>query len=93
MEHAGPGLARIMGELLRAAPSSDAPLLAWPTICGTGVAGRTRAVQFAAGVLRVEVPDVRWRLELAELEPQYLREFELCLGKDKVRRVDFVVAR
>ena len=93
MEHAGPELARIMGGLLRSAPSGDAPLLAWPVICGTAVAGRTRALQFAAGVLRVEVPDARWRLQLAELEPQYLREFALWLGKDKVRRVDFVVAR
>jgi hypothetical protein len=92
MEQAGQGLARIMEELLRVAPAGEAPLLAWPAICGAAVAGRTRALQFTGGVLRVQVPDNGWRLQLAQLEPQYLRGFELWLGKGKVRKVDFVVA-
>jgi hypothetical protein len=93
MEQAGRGLGRIMEELLRAAPAGEAPLLAWPAICGAAVAGRTRALHFNSGVLRVQVPDNGWRLQLAQLEPQYLREFELWLGKDKVRKLDFLVAK
>ncbi len=71
MEHAATELTKIMGELVRHAPAEEAPLLAWPVVCGTVVAGRTRALSFRAGVLRVEVPDATWRTQLSELEPQY----------------------
>jgi len=93
MEHAGAGLALIMRSLLRAAPSADAPLLGWPVICGPAVAGKTRALRFAAGVLCVEVPDTGWQVELSALERHYVNEFNLWLGADKVRQIEFVTRR
>jgi hypothetical protein len=90
MIHAGAGLAPIMRSLLRAAPSADAPLFAWPAICGPAVAERTRALRYAAGVLRVEVPDAGWQVELSALEHHYVNEFRLWLGEDTVRHIEFL---
>ena len=92
MEQARSGLVKIMGELLGRAPAEEAPVLAWPAVCGQAVANRTRALDFNAGRLRVEVPDVAWRTQLAELELRYRKEFELVLGPGKVRKIDFVPA-
>jgi hypothetical protein len=50
-------------------------------------------VEFAGGVLAVEVPDSSWQNELAELKPQYLRELERLLGAPAVKRIEFVVGR
>ncbi len=91
MEHAATELTKIMGELVRQAPPEEAPLLAWPVVCGGMVAGRTRALSFRAGVLRVEVPDATWRTQLAELEPQYRSQCARLLGRDAVERIEFVL--
>ncbi len=93
MEHAATELTKIMGELVRHAPADEAPLLAWPVVCGALVAGRTRALSFRAGVLRVEVPDATWRTQLSELEPQYRSGCAHLLGREAVTRIDFVLAR
>jgi Dna[CI] antecedent DciA-like protein len=93
MEQAGAGLAQIMGELLRNAPPSDAPIFAWPVVCGAAVASRTRPLLFTRGVLRVEVPDSGWRTQLMELERRYVRAFELLLGNRSVQRIEFILAR
>jgi hypothetical protein len=93
MEPAGAGLARIMAELLRGTPPDDAPVFAWPVICGAAVAERTKPLLFAGGVLRVAVSDQGWRGQLAELESRYLREFSRLLGPDRVRRIEFIVAQ
>jgi hypothetical protein len=90
MEQTRAGLAQIMGELLRNAPSSDAPVFAWPAVCGFGVAGRTRPLLFTGGVLRVEVPDTGWRTQLMELERRYVRAFEVLLGNGSVQRIEFI---
>lgn len=74
MKHAADGLNRIMADLLRRAPDGDAALMAWPLVCGPGVAARTRALGFSEGVLRVEVPDRAWRAQLCELVARYLAE-------------------
>ena len=91
MEPAGTGLAQIVAELLRGTPPADAPVFAWPVICGPSVAARTRALLFAGGLLRVGVPDQAWRVQLAELESRYVSEFNQLLGADRVQRVEFVV--
>jgi hypothetical protein len=92
MEPAGAGLTAIMAGLLQAAPAGEAPLMAWPAICGQAVAARTRALRFTAGLLHVEVPDRNWQTQLAQLESGYLREFASLLGKDRVRRIEFTVS-
>lgn len=91
MQRAGTGLTKIMGEVLRRAPKHEAPLLAWPLVCGTKVAGRTRPVSFSGGVLVVEVPDKTWRAELSELAPHYVQEFAKVLGSSAVEAIEFVV--
>ena len=91
MQPAGSGLDKVVTRFLRKAPPAEAPLLAWPVACGSAVAARTRAVEFTAGVLRIEVPDAGWRRELQVLAPRYLAALNRYL-KDRVDEVEFVVA-
>ena len=72
MEQAGAGLEKIVAQSLRQARPGEAPLLAWPVVCGSAVAERTRALRFQDGVLSVEVADARWKSELQALAPRYL---------------------
>ena len=65
--------------------------MAWPVACGSAVAARTRAIEFAEGVLRVQVPDAGWRRELQALAPRYVAALNRYL-KDAVTEVEFVVA-
>jgi predicted nucleic acid-binding Zn ribbon protein len=90
MEQASIGLEKIIGESVRRAPAQDVPTLAWPMACGSAVADRTRAIDFAEGILRVEVADKGWRAELQALAPQYLAVLNRYVG-NRVRRIEFVV--
>ncbi|MFZ1008390.1 MAG: DUF721 domain-containing protein [Candidatus Sulfotelmatobacter sp.] len=92
MEQAGAGLEKIVIGSLRRVPPAEAPLLAWPLVCGSAVAGRTRAIEFAGGVLRVEVPDAGWRREMQSLAPRYLATLNRYAGQ-KVERIEFVIQR
>lgn len=66
--------------------------MAWPVVCGSAVAERTRAVSFADGVLRVAVPDTGWRSELQGLAPRYLGAINRYTT-EPVRKIEFVVMR
>jgi hypothetical protein len=90
MEHGRGDLHRIFTEALKNASADQAPLLAWPLVCGPGVANRTRPMEFIGGVLRVEVPDKEWKSQLESLSGDYLRAFG-TLVKKKVERIEFVV--
>lgn len=90
MEQAGPGLEKIVVGSLRRVPQGDAPLLAWPLVCGSMVAERTRAMDFAGAVLRVEVPDAGWKREMQGLAPRYLAVLNRYAGQ-KVERIEFVI--
>jgi hypothetical protein len=90
MEQAGAGLERIMVSSLRRVLPADAPLLAWPLVCGSAVAERTQAVVFADAVLRVEVPDAGWKREMQSLAPRYLATLNRYAGQ-KVERIEFVI--
>jgi len=92
MEHVAPGLEKIVAASLRRAGAGEAPVLAWPLACGARVAERTRAVDFADGILRVEVPDAGWRAELQALAPRYLAVINRYVAEN-VKRVEFVVAK
>jgi hypothetical protein len=89
MEQVGAGLEKIVVGSLRRSPAGEGPLLAWALACGHAVAARTRAVNFAQGILRVEVPDVGWRAELQALAPQYLAVINRYVA-ESVRRIEFV---
>lgn len=65
----------------------------WPDVVGERIAGRTRAVGFERGVLRVEVEGSAWRYELGFLEPRVLLELERKLGARVVRKLQFVQPR
>ena len=92
MEQAGSGLEKIVAQSLRQAPAAEAPLMAWPVVCGSAVAERTRALSFDDGVLRVEVAGTRWKAELQTLAPRYLATINRYTT-EMVRRIEFVLAR
>jgi hypothetical protein len=91
LEHAGPALEKIVAGGLRRVQSGQGPIVAWPLVCGTAVAQRTRALDFADGVLQVEVPDTGWRNELRILGSQYLAVMNRYVSVP-VRRIEFVVS-
>jgi hypothetical protein len=91
LERAGSDLERIVAQSLRQAPPAQAPLMAWPVVCGSAVAERTRAFQFVDGVLRVQVADNGWKSELQALAPRYLASINRYT-LEIVRRIEFVVA-
>ena len=92
VEQAGSGLEKIVVQSLRLAPRAEAPLMAWPVVCGSAVAERTRALGFSDGVLRVEVNGQRWKSELQALAPRYLAMINRYTT-EPVLRIEFVVAR
>ena len=90
LEQASAGLEKIVVESLRRVPPGEAPLLAWPLVCGSAVAERTRAVNFSGGVLRVEVGNAGWQRELQALAPRYVAMINQYV-RQNVQRIEFVV--
>lgn len=90
MQPAGPGLTNVVARSLRKAPAGQGPLLAWPLACGSSVAERTGALDFAEGILRVEVTDAGWRKELQALAPRYVAAINRYVAEN-VTRIEFVV--
>ena len=91
LEPTGSELEKIVARSLRQAPPLEAPLMAWPVICGSAVAERTQALSFTDGVLRVAVPETGWKLELQALAPRYLAAINRYTV-EAVRRIEFVLA-
>jgi hypothetical protein len=87
---ASAGLDRVIARSLRSAPAGTAPVLAWPLACGSAVAERTRALDFANEILRVEVPDRGWQIELQSLAPRYLAAVNRYVAEN-VARIEFIV--
>jgi hypothetical protein len=90
LEQAGAGLEKIVMGSMRRVPQGEAPVLAWPLVCGSVVAERTRVLEFTDGVLHVEVPDAGWKRELQGLAPRYIAQLNRYAGQ-KVVRVEFVI--
>lgn len=90
VQQAGAGLEKLVLSSLRRVPQAEAPLLAWPLVCGSVVARRTRATAFAAAVLRVEVPDSGWQREMQNLAPRYLAMLNRYTGQ-RVERIEFAI--
>lgn len=91
MEQAGAGLEKIVADSLRRMPVAEATLTAWPLVCGSAVAERTRALDFAGGVLRVEVSDAGWKRELQALAPRYVATINRYTS-ESVQKIEFVIA-
>jgi predicted nucleic acid-binding Zn ribbon protein len=92
MAPASAALERVIARSLRQSPTGTSPLLAWPLVCGHGVALRTRPVSFADGILQVEVADMGWRNELRDLAAQYLAMINRY-SVERVQRIEFVIAK
>ena len=92
MQPAAAGLERIIAQSLRQAPATDRPLLAWPVVCGSAVAERTRALTFSDGILQIAVADQGWKTELLSLAPRYVAMLNRY-APATVERIEFVVAR
>lgn len=92
MERAGSDLEKIVARSLRQVPPAQAPLMAWPVVCGSAVAERTRALSFIDGVLRVAVSDAGWKSGLQSLEPRYLASINRYTA-EAVRKIEFIVTR
>jgi len=92
LEQAGSGLDKLLAQSLRLAAPDEAPLLAWPLVCGSAVAERTRAFSFQSGVLRVEVADAGWKSELQGLAHRYVATINRYTT-EAVYRIEFVVAQ
>ena len=90
MAQAGATAEAVIARSLRRVPAGTSPLLAWPLVCGHGVAVRTNAVSFAQGILQVQVPDAGWRAELRALAPQYLAVINRYAA-ERVQRIEFVL--
>jgi Dna[CI] antecedent, DciA len=71
-------------------PIAEACLTAWPLVCGSAVAERTRALDFAGGILRVEVADYGWKRELQNLAPRYVAAINRYTT-ESVQRIEFVI--
>lgn len=90
MQQAGSGLEKIVLGSLRRVPQDQAPLLAWPLVCGSVVAERTQAVEFSSAVLRVEVPDAGWKREMQNLASRYLATLNRYASQ-KIEKIEFVI--
>jgi hypothetical protein len=90
LEQVGAGLEKLVLNSLRHVPQGEAPVLAWPLVCGSKVAERTRALGFSGTTLRVEVPNAGWKREVQSLAPRYLATLNRYAGQ-KVERIEFVI--
>ena len=90
MEPIRSDLRNIVNEILRAQPPEEAVVLAWPLVCGSEVAARSRAVSFADGKLTVEVQDANWRSQLISFAPRYVAVFAEVMGP-LVKQVQFQI--
>jgi hypothetical protein len=90
LNRASTALETVIAKALHRAPASESAMLAWPVACGSAVADRTRAFNFSAGVLQVEVVDAGWRRELINLAPRYLAVINKY-SATPVTRIEFVV--
>jgi predicted nucleic acid-binding Zn ribbon protein len=90
MEQARGTLKKLVMAAVRRVPAEEAPAVAWPFACGTAVASKTEVLDFKDGVLRVGVPDTRWRSQLKDMSRQYVSMLNEYSGQ-RVTRIEFVV--
>jgi len=63
---------------------------AWPHAVGAELARRTRVLGVDGGVLRVQIPDARWRKVLHRLQPTILGRIARVVGEVAPRRIGFI---
>ena len=90
MQQARVTLQKLFADRICSQAGDDAPLLAWPIVCGAAVAEKTRALSFTDGVLVVAVPDAAWRNQLQGMSEQYVTRVAQ-LARKPVKSISFVV--
>ncbi|HEV2718029.1 MAG TPA: DciA family protein [Terriglobales bacterium] len=65
--------------------------MAWPLASGHAVSKRTRALDFAKGILPGGSSGAGWRAELQSLAPQYVAVINRYAG-ESVSRIEFVIS-
>jgi hypothetical protein len=82
--------ARVIAKLRQSGVSRDELVrAAWPVAVGLRLANRTRAVEFYASTLVVEVNDDVWRSNLGSLRDQITNNLARVLGDRIVVHLDF----
>jgi predicted nucleic acid-binding Zn ribbon protein len=89
MQHARGTLSKIYANAAQHFAGEQAPLVAWPLVCGAKIAQRTAALSCINGELAVRVPDKLWRTQLDCLSNQYLAAINQ-VSRHKVKRIRFV---
>lgn len=63
----------------------------WPQVVGPGVARRTELISVDHDMLRVRVPDARWRETLHRMEPTLLDRLSELGGRCAPRKLGFMI--
>ncbi len=89
MHHAKATLSKIYGTAAQKVAGEQAPVLAWPLVCGSKVAQRTAALACVNGELAVRVPDKIWRNELQCFQDRYVAALNQ-VSRHQVKSIRFV---
>jgi Dna[CI] antecedent, DciA len=89
MHHAKATLSKIYGTAVQKFAGEQAPVLAWPLVCGSKVAQRTAALACVNGELAVRVPDKIWRNELQCFQDRYVAALNQ-VSRHQVKSIRFV---
>ncbi|HEX6466221.1 MAG TPA: DciA family protein [Terriglobales bacterium] len=90
MERVRVDIQKFAANLLQNFPPEDAVVLAWPLVCGSGVAQRTKALDFSSGILRVQVPDAGWCGQLSDFSRQYIASINAIVRQKVLKRIEYV---
>ncbi len=89
MHHARATLSKIYANAVQQVAGEQAPVLAWPLVCGSKVARRTAALGCVNGELAVRVPDKIWSNELECFRDRYVAALNQ-MSRHKVTSIRFV---
>ncbi len=90
MERVRTDIQKFAATLLQNFPPEEAVVLAWPLVCGSSVAQRTKALEFASGTLRVQVPDTGWCSQLFEFSRQYIAALNAVARQKVVKQIEYL---
>ena len=69
-----------LSTVLNTHTEEDKVRAAWPVVCGSAIAQRTRVTGYAPGRLEVAVPDGAWLRQMGSLREKLLREMTPVCG-------------
>jgi len=91
MHHARATLNKIYAHAVQQVAGEQAPVIAWPLVCGSKVAQKTAALGCANGELAVRVPDKIWRSQLECFSDRYVAALNQ-MSRHKVKSIRFVAS-